>query len=602
MKQRYLPQIGLLLLYCGISIGQAYAYSPPIGIPNPDWGAIGDPIDASAPAAPSAWPGNDAAGYYYVDSDHPSATNSVQSGDLTDNHGNRYGYPDVPRASVPTSPFVAGSYVEVHGTFSSTTSVRFEFNCTEANPCWFRGTPNDMPNIRGYWGYQNTQYLFQEYFDFDGHGVATGPSTGVSSYSDGNSHHIILRNNLLHDRTYTGHSSGIGITAGMRDTAPNAVTSDIIIYNNDINTLGQWDDYSGDYDFHGVNPSLWNRQNNEVIRDVWILNNKFSYLSGDSVQINAGGGSHGQESARWRDHIHHVYIGANEAHHNRQSGFAVKQATDVIISENYIHDMPKPTGTIGSGIMWLYGPTNVWVLNNRIHDTRIGIRQSTTNNEGLETSTYVIGNVIYNCSPGPNAGNSELQKTNRFKSGQGVSYVHSVGNRYTAYNTIDRCSGGINIAADSPSYTENNIITNIDNDDAFISVLPVNSPNANTIMTANLCYDPDVQNYYWDGRLSTSLSSFQSRSGQAASFVTADPLYRNAAIHDYTLASTSQARGSGIDVDVFNTFNLLYGIDIREDILGRFRSGGVGGDMGAYVVNTSAKAPPSPPQASGSKI
>ncbi len=594
-KDLYASALGLaMMFFCAAGIaGNVFAYTPPVGIPNPDWGAIGNPIDAVAPSRPSNWPDNDAAGCYYINPDDPSATDAVQTGDLTDAYGHRFGYPDRPRKSVPDwhYPFAPGAYVEVHGSFPSLnpSHIQYSFNCTAAQPCWFRGTADDMPNIRADWSYRNTQYLFQEYFDFDGKGTATGEATGIVSYPDGNSHHIILRNSELHDRIYSGNSSGIGISAGLGDQAPNAVTHDIIIFNYNISRLGQWDDYAHDNDFHGIGPNLWNRSHNEFIHHLWILNSEFSYLGGDGVQVNAAGGTHGQESALWRDHIHHLYIGGNTAHHNRQSGFASKQATDVIISENVVHDMPSTSGTTGTGIMWMYGANNIWVLHNVIHDCRTGIRQSTTNAEGLETNVYVIGNVIYNIHPGPDANPGSLQKNSRFKTGQGISYIHPVGNRYTYYNTIYNCSGGISIAADSPSYTENNIISNIDNDDALISFLPINIPaNSATIAGSDLCHDPDVQNYYWDRGLKTSLAEFQSASGgQGLHFIAADPMFADPQAHNFTLRAPSPARGAAVATGVFDKFESLYGLSIRTDMAGRPRMDRGGDDMGAYETDTS---------------
>jgi len=87
----------VLLLYPVIG----FSVDMPLGIPAPSFG-----LDEVAPAAPAAWPGNEAAGYYYIDRTHPNATDS----------SNQYGYPDKPRATIPNyATFPAGTYIEVHG-------------------------------------------------------------------------------------------------------------------------------------------------------------------------------------------------------------------------------------------------------------------------------------------------------------------------------------------------------------------------------------------------------------------------------------------------------------------------------------------------------
>lgn len=111
-------------------------------VPWPGW----DPYNISTPAKPSSWPSDDKVGYYYVEPDHPSAKDSKQSGDLTDASGNRYGYPNRPRATMPgqgsagSYDIPAGTYIEFNGEMPDRgEGIKIRFLGTSANPCWVTG-------------------------------------------------------------------------------------------------------------------------------------------------------------------------------------------------------------------------------------------------------------------------------------------------------------------------------------------------------------------------------------------------------------------------------------------------------------------------------
>ena len=65
-------------------------------------------------------------------------------------------------------------------------------------------------------------------------------------------------------------------------------------------------------------------------QQLWVVDNQLYRNSGDGIQINAGGpGVTGT--------THHIYVGRNTAYGNKQTGFWVKHATDVIFSQNVCH-------------------------------------------------------------------------------------------------------------------------------------------------------------------------------------------------------------------------------------------------------------------------
>jgi hypothetical protein len=76
----------------------------------------------------------------------------------------------------------------------------------------------------------------------------------------------------------------------------------------------------------------------------------------------------------------------------------------------------------------------------------------------------------------------------------------------------------------------------------------------------------------------------QSTFGECIGSIESDPLFVDAANNDFHLQSASPAidtgTSSGVVQQVFDTFQTLYGIDIRNDIEGNPRIGAW--DIGAY--------------------
>ena len=94
--------------------------------------------------------------------------------------------------------------------------------------------------------------------------------------------------------------------------------------------------------------------------------------------------------------LHHVYLGRNVAHENKQTGFWTKQASDVIMSENVAYAHHPSDSSPGAGLGGQYGPERVWFLYNHIHDCDYGIAAGSDNHLGFGRDVYLIGNVIHN--------------------------------------------------------------------------------------------------------------------------------------------------------------------------------------------------------------
>jgi len=543
------------------------AYEPPIGIPDPGntWGNL-HPIDTVAPARPSNWT-SETSGYYYVDPSNNNATDS----------DNTFGYPGKPRATFPRD-INAGSYIEVNGTIQSNVSVTY--SCTQANPCWVKGRDsNTMPTVPGSIRLYDSSYVFIENINFDG-------GTGGAISLVGDSHHIAIRDSRITNRAQpNGASSGISILPDTGDVIEN-----IVIYDNHFERLGDWT-VTEDIDFHGVTPSLWGRDSSTELRNLWILNNYCIYLSGDCVQVNAG---NWPESYKY---LHHVYIGHNESGQNRQTGFWIKQASDVIISQN------KAYGSVGNGganaggsAGFQYDKHNLWIIFNEFYDTIFGIRQSDTGTSVTGNDVYIIGNLMYNIHPAPQ--NTSYDPTNPWHEGAAIALWHGALDRFIVDNTIYQTYDGINAIFNGGITMHGNIISQKD-DHPRSHFFQFDHPARNNNVTINNNYfnDDNTESYFawWNnGSTLDSMSRVQTNSGQCDNCLVSigsdgsddfiNPTI-NSQTRNFNLKPGSPAANSSTKHSAYDTFEQLYGLNIYVDFNGNSRHP-TKPSMGAFEFST----------------
>lgn len=561
----------------------AIAYEPPIGIPDPGgdnpktgvsygWGD-NHPIETKAPQPPVNW-NEEQTGYYYINPDHSGAT------DINNTHGN----PTKPRVTIPrTVP--AGSYVEMAGNYDGEMEVNYR--CTITEPCWIRGkSTTERPNITGKLSVANSSYLFIENLSFDG---GTGSALPITRSTD----HVVVRNNLFTNRaqpirsaTQYGNASAIGIVA----KGSEGIISNVVIYNNDFDKLGAYDlspddpryeDGRADPDFHAVVPSMWGGNSSNSLSNVWILNNRCSDISGDCVQANAG-----NWSESWK-YLHHIYIGKNVAKAGRQVGFGIKQASDVIISQNVTFgERTSTSGNAGGGIGYQYGKQNLWIIFNEIYDSTFGIRQSDTgtmydaNGQVVYNDAFILGNLIYDI----NQQQDGYDPDNGWHQGTAIALWHGAMNRFIVDNTIYGTLDGLNGIYRGSISLSGNIISDIGEQEGnrFFSV---SHPGRHNLvdMDYNLFFDETRQSYY----------SWQTKNGVAASSIAtaedisvettycqefcefSDPLFMNPTrdpqTRDFRLQVGSPAIGANIKHPVYDHFEALYGLSIYKDFNGNDR-------------------------------
>jgi hypothetical protein len=525
------------------------AYAPPIGIPEPEFGIdeshmmyVGQRFDFDSDLLLEDGEEYKDAGNgpytHYIDSTHISSTDT----------NNSYGTPLLPRKTVPAI-LVAGAVVEIHNNANANGWGEFGVGGigTSEKPIFIRGI--NMPRIISHFDigyYRNAQYIIVENFDF-----FEGSILGRQEGTVFNTSYISVRNCEINGDLNSG---GIGISSWTTNSVNN-----IVIYNNIIHDNGDWQ-INYDQDVHGIQVST-------QASYIWILNNEMYHNSGDGVQITftAPVGSASTP--------HHIYIGRNISHHNKQSGMWTKTATDVIFSENTIYGHRPSDSSGGTGAGYQYDPQRVWFLFNTIYDNTYGISTASIN-KGGRTDIYMIGNIIHN----------NISAGIQFNDGDET--VEVVNN--TFYNNPKGIENGYYT---SKINMTNNIISSSTTDILFPSGYNT-ADNSNVI---NSLFDnPATIN--WDGVI-RDVTGMQSI-GECTGCFEGNPLFIDASANNFNLLSLSLAINTGTSTSVYDKFYELYGLDISKDINGVNRPQGSAWDIGAYEYDESTPpdttAPSSP--------
>jgi len=563
MKKIKLVLLTLVMsIFFGI-ISQAQAYDMPIGIPEPAWG-----INETRPVRPQNWDA-EVLGYYYIE-DVGGCSDSLT-----------YGHPGSPRCSIP-DPIPAGSVVEVHGTYTRQQAnyVKIHSNGTSSEPVWLVGEnaeskPLFTHGILPYDGYLYIEDL--EIFTTNTNGTCLLLKTDIndSRYP----HHIMMRNCLLRS-DYNNRSAAVGISTKNHQTERG---HDFIIEGCEAYGFGKTFPQA-DYDFDAHSFSIKSYSD-----DVWVLNN--------TIHDNAGAGvAVGDEGPNFdKDDLHRIYIGRNHVYNNLQANIAVKDATDVIFSQNTLHDPISRwhDGVYGSNVDspaknvgYKGQPEAFWVINNIGLGASYGVHGgATVDNE--QFPIYIIGNTFsdirINRSASPTTGRGSWDEA-------GISLVRG-GYDYAMYNSINNAPIGISCAGPGGSsqhnynyYIENNIVSNIYM--AHMVFCSRDNPDG-THFKNNIIYQGDgsTELIRWGGTDYSSLSSWQSASGECTGCTKQDPQFINA--DNLRLQSTSPVIGGGLPesqlaLNVFQKFQNDYGLDIRHDIDNKTRPISTTYDVGAY--------------------
>jgi hypothetical protein len=203
---------------------------------------------------------------------------------------------------------------------------------TKERPVFIRGAdPRRPTRIRGPVRIRGS-YLVVENLDFD----LEGPPEGLRIQG----HHVVLRHCAVH-----GFRPGRNSTALYVWQSEDVVLRQMSVYDNGDFT------WPGEQDVHGVGAG--------ETRRLWVLDSHLYRNRGDAIQL-------GHRAANT---VGPVYIARNDMHENGENSIDIKEASDVVISENRLHHEPP-----GNPVVVLhYCPVNAAVIANEIQDAEVGV-------------------------------------------------------------------------------------------------------------------------------------------------------------------------------------------------------------------------------------
>jgi len=531
---RLLVIVGLVILMTTVV---AYAqWEPPIGIPAPDFGIEethymyeGQTYDFGS--GPEAYPDAGNGPYtHYIDCSHAAATDDA----------NPYGTPAKPRMTIPTT-VPAGSVVEIHnGDYSSMSVVG---NGTASKPVFIRGiSPENKARIVKNTGegdhlvLTGSTYMIVENLEIHG-------SKGFRIFQV--SRYVCVRNCECTgwDRIMFNLFPSSSWSSG--DTIEH-----IVIYNNEIHHDAKWP--AVDTMNHGLAV-------NQGCKWVWFVDNLVYNVGEDGIHLWGGP----DKEAR-APHPQYVYIGRNHIYDCGENAIDIKTSEHVIISQNELHGHRSISSSAGAAIVLNndHSPAflndYLWVIFNEIYDNHIGVECRGWN------KSYVIGNNLHDMFHPWNKPDSTAEDSGTaIMAGFVNKELHIIG------NTMSRNHAGIRVWGGENFFIENNVITDLTplGEGEFHLSLD-HTEGQEYFVKNNLFYDTE------DGSVTPGLPAEQ----YADNIFDRDPLLTV----DYKLNPGSPAFDTGILSNAYDTFQTLYGIDIKVDYDGSIRPQDAGWDMGAF--------------------
>lgn len=362
----------------------SFAFKYPIGIPN----AWIEP-DIPKPERPVDW-SVDVADHYFI---------STNGGDCdADRDITILGNETLPRCAIPAT-IPAGSYVEIKGLDYFTSKLYLLSLGTETKPVWLVSDDQD---------FVMSMVISGSYLYMDGFNFRKNNNISIRPYS-GQTNNIMVRNS-----SFIGDGTLAGKTALNIEGESDAVTHDIITYNNELHYNGVWD-YPSENDRHAQNTGSY-------LHNIWMLYNNSSYNGGDGVQLSHGGVD-----------AHNIYIGGNTSHHERENCIDIKTASDIVVSENICSNIVTSSSSPGEAFTIHYNTENVWMINNQISEAEYGIALSNNAN-----NMFIIGNTITDMHEWAGEYHSSTSAYNAATAIQvrGASNVHVENNTFSRVNRV----------------------------------------------------------------------------------------------------------------------------------------------------------------------
>ncbi|MFO0632834.1 MAG: right-handed parallel beta-helix repeat-containing protein [Nannocystaceae bacterium] len=426
-------------------------------------------------------------------------------------------------------PIPAGAVIEIQGSYGVGHTSPNGITCagTADAPAFIRGAPDSF--ITGGWEVSGS-YCILEQLSFGPAGDAVG---GIVLLAPAD--HIALR-----DSDIAGNGVDAGGT-GVVSWQPGMVAHDVVLLRNTIHDGG---DVEADFDqdVHGIAIGA-------DVHHVWVVGNEMARNSGDGIQINAGPGNHAS--------LHHIYVGLNVSHDNKQTGFWVKQAQDVIFSQNAAFGHRPSNSSFGACMGFQYGPERVWMIFNYLFDCEVGIGLASNADDGSDgVDSYIVGNVISNIHDL----DGSFDEASAWRDA-GMMLIGGV-DRRVVHNTIHDVVSGIRTTG---------------------------APGSSLLVSGNIVSASEGNHLFNEGDVGAmtvrnNLTDVALRQVNAAceACVTGEPGFTDPAAQDFTVGPDSAARDIALEEEVYGEFESRYGESIRVTPLGDARPLGDAWDAGAF--------------------
>lgn len=327
----------------------------------------------------------------------------MPTSDKATDTNNPRGTIDKPRLTIP-NPVPAGSIVDLIGPYatSHTSPNGLKVNGTAAAPVVIRSAIPSAPSVlSGGWEVSATYATFE--------GLKWTGGLNLVAPND----HAHVRDSFVQGNGATCLGMGINSYSA-------AVNTYVDVYRVTSSNHGNLKT-TVDQDCHGLN--IGARADH-----IWVTESQFERNSGDGIQINA--------TADGRATTHHIIVARNVAAFNKQTGFWVKQASDVLFLGNVSHDHRPSNSSLGQCMGGQYGPERIWWIANEVYNCDVGIQLASDSGAGDGTQIAVAANSIHDIrSSGP------FDPTNPWQS-CAISLMGGKA-RTVLYNSLNNVESGI---------------------------------------------------------------------------------------------------------------------------------------------------------------